>query len=90
MKNEQTTTCRVDEYLSPANKIPESRRLIQQDVIEAKAVLQANHHAMEHGGDYNWPASDRAYRVMQRAHHHQPGEKGASTFRPNSLSRRPE
>ncbi len=95
MKKEETTTCRVDDHLSPANKIPDPHQIVQHDVINAHFTLQEEcmrEHAKPPvspfvGGDTNWERTYEAQSTIRRALHHQPGEAGSSTWKPGS--RRP-
>lgn len=84
MDKKEVTTCRVDDYASPANCIPDPHKIVQHDVINALGALQDERHAMHMGTPMNWERLDAAHSTMHRAHHHQPGEAGASTWKPGS------
>ena len=77
---------RIENHLSPANLIPEKRRIIQQEVIEARqAICDFHRKVMETGVYGDWP--EKAQRVLDRAHGHMPGQRGASTFSKGDIVR---
>lgn len=86
MENKSTTTCRVDDHLSPANNIPDSHNIVQKDVTAAVMQLNCDRreaHMVGHPMPWNEKTME-AYETIHRARHHQPGEAGSSTFRAGS------
>ena len=86
---------RIDNNLSLANHISNDRRIIQHDVIDALIMKQDAHAAaMNAPGPFpsmDWAQMERAHKILHRAHKHQPGEAGASTWGHDTIvTRKPE
>jgi len=94
MEKKEVTTCRVENHLSPANKIPDDHTIVQHDVNNAIMTCQDERHQRHMGIPTNYDRLFEAQDTLHRARHHQPGEAGSSTWspgsrRPGTIVRRP-
>lgn len=80
----------IDSFKSNANCIYVDKNIIQYDVVTARLIQREEMCRMENGQPPDWNRLDNAQRTMHHALHHQPGERGAMTIRPDSIVRRKE